>query len=288
MLTAQRQVASGALPPEAMYAYGALQQKYGVYRRIIDGNIDSWLKEHPGAWLVYESGWRRLFGLAGSDESDIQDALLAGLACAMCFSGLFALERRGGMEEILLTTPRGRGRTAAAKLAVSAALAVGIALVSCVPHLWQILRDYGLPAAGAPAASIPEYAPLPLWVTLSDMLVFWILCRTAACLYMGLFTLWLGQRCGSVLPALFVSAAVYGLPPLLALSGMENGIQWLGAYPLFRAAALPAVQGYDAAGEPFGSGWVPLLIAAAALLGTAAQAQTLYTRYEWAGKKVEV
>ena len=33
--------------------------------------------------------------------------LLAGLLCALCFSGLFAMERKGGMDEILACTPLG-------------------------------------------------------------------------------------------------------------------------------------------------------------------------------------
>lgn len=79
---------------------------------------------------------------------------------------------------------------------------------------------------------------MPKCITLSDLLLFWLLCRAAACLCMAPLTLWLGQKLGSLLAALFVSAVGYCLPALLALSGMSNGIEWLGFYPLFHAAAL--------------------------------------------------
>ena len=287
MLETQKQIQSGKAPPEAMYAYTAQQQKYNVYTGIISGNINGYLKEHPGAWLVYETGYRKLFGLSGT--ADLQDSLYAGLLCAVCFAGLFAMERRGGMEDILCATPLGRRHTVSAKLMHSALLSAVIALGTCLPHLWQVLRDYGLPAPGAPAMSISEFTTLPRAVTLGDLLLFWVLCRVAACLLMGMVTLWLGQTFGSFLPALFVSAAAYCLPPLLALSGMTGGIEWLGTYPLFHAAALLSVQGYSALdGSPYSLGWTVILILVLAVAAVWALSQYLIGRYEWRGIRLDV
>ena len=117
MLEVQQKVAAGELSSDAMLAFSSLQQKYSVYSQVINQNINYYLKEH---------------GFTG--QADVQDALLAGLACALCFSGLFSMERRGGMETILCTTPLGRKRTVRAKLLVSAVVAVGIAATSCLPH----------------------------------------------------------------------------------------------------------------------------------------------------------
>lgn len=264
------------------YDVFSLRQKYIVYNQIINQNINYYLKEHPGAWLVYESGYRELFGFAG--DADVQDTLLAGLACALCFSGLFSMERRGGMETILCTTPLGRKRTVRAKLAVSAGVAVLIAAASCLPHLIQVLRDYGLPVLFAPAMSISEFESLPAFVTLSDVLLFWFVCRIAACLCMGAITLTLGRVFGNLLPALFVSAVGYCLPALLSLSGMEGGIEWLGFWPLFHAANFFTTQGY--AGEeglPYNNAWVILLLLVVVLLGTATLWGYLRDCYEWKG-----
>lgn len=282
MLEAQRLVAEGALSSDAMLAYMGLQQKYSVYQQVIGQNINTYLKEHPGAWLVYESGYRQLFGFSGT--ADLQDTLYAGLLCAVCFAGLFAMERRGGMDEILRATPLGRKHTVRAKLLAAGLAAAAIAAGTALPHLIQVLRDYGLPALSAPAMSIPEFETLPAAIRLSDVLVFWLLCRTAACLCMGGVTLWLGQVFGSFLPALFVSAAAYCLPPLLALSGMENGIQWLGTWPLFHAAALLTVQGYGGPeGTPYTLAWAAVLLLLLALAAAWALGQSLLARYEYAG-----
>ena len=172
------------------------------------------------------------------------------------------------METILCTTPLGRKRTVRAKLAVSAGVAVLIAAASCLPHLIQVLRDYGLPAL----------------FTLSDVLLFWFVCRIAACLCMGAITLTLGRVFGNLLPALFVSAVGYCLPALLSLSGMDGGIEWLGFWPLFHAANFFTTQGY--AGEeglPYNNAWVILLLLVVVLLGTATLWGYLRDCYEWKG-----
>lgn len=282
MLEVQRKVAAGELSSDAMLAFSSLQQKYSVYSQVINQNVNYYLKEHPGAWLVYESGYKELFGFTG--QADIQDALLAGLACALCFSGLFSMERRGGMETILCTTPLGRKRTVRAKLAVSAGVAVLIAAASCLPHLIQVLRDYGLPTLFAPALSILEFESIPVFITLSDVLLFWFLCRVAACLCMGAITLTLGRIFGNLLPALFVSAVGYCLPALLSLSGMEGGIEWLGFWPLFHAAALLTTQGYGGPdGMPYSYAWIVIFLFAVALLGTLFLWATLRDSYERKG-----
>lgn len=277
LLAVQKKVAAGELNADALLAYSALQQKYSVYQKIINQNINAYLGQHPKAWLVYESGYRELFGFSGT--ADVQDTLYAGLLCALCFSGLFAMERKGGMEEILCTTPLGRRRTVRAKLAVSAGAAVLIAAATCLPHLIQVLRDYGLPALFAPAISVSEFAGLPSFLTLSDVLLFWFLCRAAACLCMGSITLWLGQRFGSLLPTLFVSAVGYCLPALLSLSGMAGGIEWLGFWPLFHAAALLGSQG----STPYSYGWVAVVLLGAVLAICLGLTAELDCHYEWKG-----
>ena len=279
MLEVQRRVIGGELSSDALLAYNSLQQKYTVYQQIVQFNIQYYLKQNPGAWPVYETGYRKLFGFTGT--ADVQDTLLAGLLCALCFSGLFAMERKGGMDEILAATPLGRKYTAKAKLRQSTLVAAVIAFGTVLPHLWQILRDYGLPALLAPAMSISELQAVPKCITLSDLLLFWLLCRFAACLCMSRITLWLGQKLGNLLPALFISAVAYCLPALLSLSGMKNGIEWLGFYPLFHAAALWQTQGG-------GTLWVPIFLVCTAFLLAWGIGQALMDEYDMLGVPDEV
>ena len=116
-----------------------------------------------------------------------------------------------------------------------------------------------------------------------DEMLFWLLCRAVACLCMARLTLWLGQKLGNLLAALFVSAVGYCLPALLALSGMSNGIEWLGFYPLFHAAALCQTQGTNAAGAPYNLLWVPIFLVVVAAALAWAIGNDLTEAYEWAG-----
>ena len=286
MLETQKRVNSGELSSDALLAYNSLQQKYSVYQRVVQSNINYYLKENPGAWLVYETGYKKLFGFTGT--GDVQDTLLAGLLCALCFSGLFAMERKGGMDEILATTSLGRKHTVKAKLRQSTAVAAVISFGTVLPHLWQVLRDYGLPSLLGPAMSISDLQAVPKFITLSDLLIFWLICRFAACLCMSRITLWLGQKLGNLLTALFISAVTYCLPAQLSLSGMKNGIEWLGFYPLFHAAALWQNQGYNANGESYNAMWIPIFLVCAAFFLAWAIGQALIDDYDMIGVPDEV
>lgn len=274
LVRAMERMNSGQTVSDADSLSWNLMEKYQVYSRVIRQNVNTYLPAHPGAWLVYDTGYHKLFGFSGS--ADVQDTLYAGLLCAVCFAGLFAMERHGGMDTILRCTPLGRRQTVRAKLGHSCLLAVLIALAVCLPHVWQVLRDYGLPALLAPAMSISAFETVPASIPLLGILLFWLLCRIIACALLGLGVLWLGHRLKNTLAALLTAAAVYCLPPLLSLSGMKGGIEWLSSWPLFHAAAFLAVSDTS----PFSLGWVPLLLAGLALLLIGAAVQYFYLAYE--------
>lgn len=105
---------------------------------------------------------------------------------------------------------------------------------------------------------------------------------------MSRITLWLGQKLGNLLPALFISAVSYCLPALLSLSGMKNGIEWLGFYPLFHAAALWQNQGYTADGERYNAMWIPIFLVCAAFFFAWAIGQALIDDYDMIGVPDEV
>lgn len=227
-----------------MGAYYGLNQKKQVFDRIVYGNLP-YLQENPGAQLVYESGWEELFCFTGDD--DLRDALVAGLLASVCFAGLFAFEHRGGMKRVVMATPLGRRKTVDAKLLASGCAAALLWALVGLPRLIVVLRDYGLPAPFAPAMSLSDYLHLPGWLPLAGVLALAGLARLAAVLCMAAVTLWLSEVLGSVLSAMFLSALVFCLPPMLALSGLWP-LRWVGVYPLFHLAELLRRPGDGAAG----------------------------------------
>ena len=57
---------------------------------------------------------------------------------------------------------------------------------------------------------------------------------------------------------------------------MRNGIEWLGFYPLFHAAALWQNQGYTADGESYNAMWIPIFLVCAAFFLAWAIGQALF------------
>lgn len=68
----------------------------------------------------------------------------------------------------------------------------------------------------------------------------------------------------------------------------ENGIEWLGFYPLFHAAALWQNQGYNANGESYNAMWIPIFLVCAAFFLAWAIGHALIDDYDMIGVPDEV
>lgn len=212
-----------------MAVYCGLLEKYQVLQEIVYGNLN-YIKENPKAHLVYERGWEKIFNFYG--DSDLQDAFWAGLLSCVCFAGLFAFEKKGGMQRVVMATPLGRRHTVVCKLLAGSIGAGAICLLTYIPRIIVVLRDYGLSQFFAPAMSLQQFHKLPDWILLGGILLWGFCGRLIACLSMMLVILWLSDRLGNALQTVLVSSLFLCLPPMLALSGMKN-LRWVGVYPLF-------------------------------------------------------
>ncbi len=215
-----------------MQGYYSLQQKLNVFRRVI------WkaktVQKTPGAQLVYESGWLKLFDVP--DTADLPDTLWAAGLCALCCAGFFAMEKQTGMIHVIGTTPLGRRHTVRCKLGLVLGLCGVLTALGLLPRVWVAARDYGLGTWLAPARSIDAYAAAP-GLPLALVFAWLVLCRFAANACMALAALALSQKIGNTFGALFASLLVFALPPLLSVSGLA-GAKWASVYPLFHAGAL--------------------------------------------------
>ena len=212
--------------------YIHLQQKMDIFESVVYKT--KMLKEKPRMELVYESGWLKLFDQ--SDTQDLSDTLLVSILCAICFSGLFAMEHQTGMRKVIGTTPLGRHYTVWCKLLLSFVVCILITGLSLLPRFWVVIRDYGLGAWFAPIYSIREYYNAPE-IPLFLMVALQIVSRLAAVSCMACATLALSQRIGNIFGAMFASLLVFSLPPLLSISGL-TGVKWFSTYPLFHICAL--------------------------------------------------
>lgn len=215
-----------------MMGYSSLQQKMGVFERVMAKF--EYFKEHPRSQFVYESGYLKLFDT--SDKSDAVDALIAALLCAVCFSGLFSMERQTGMEKVISATPLGRDATVKCKLKVCSAACVIITFLSVLPRFWVVMRDYGLGAFFAPSYSMTQFDGI-IDIPMFFMLFLFVAARYIAIKMMAMFTMGVSYRFGNLFSALFIASACTGIPLLLSISGL-TAAKWVSVYPLFHAAAM--------------------------------------------------
>lgn len=215
--------------------FDILIPKMNVFERKILYGVLPYIKENPPAQIVYEVGWEKLFGFRGT--GDLQDTLWVGLLSGLCFAGLFAFEKKGGMQRVLMATPLGRNYTVTRKLMVGSIAAGIIFLLSWLPRLIYVCRFYGLSGFLAPAMSLRAFHHVASWIPLLFILLYGVLTRLLACFTMMLLMLWLSDRLGNTLSAMFVGAILFCLLPMLALSGLYS-LRWLGFYPLFHAAEM--------------------------------------------------
>ncbi len=278
------------------YASG-LPMEYEVFQKV--AKRVAAVAAAPGAQLVYDTGYAQLFGLAPAqmpaDENaeaammayyadpaaqeettgdtlgraDLADALLCAAVCALCFAGLFAMERTTGMVRVGAATPLGRRATAGRKLAVAGMAAACVALLSLLPRYWLVAADYGFSAPFAPASSLPAYTEGGVGMPLCLLMALAVRSRLAACLVLGGVCLVLSHGTGSAFLSLLGAGILFCLPPGLALLGVSWTAFW-GVYPLFHFAALFTTAGGAVAA---------FFYLAAACAGAALCARYLLRRY---------
>ena len=215
-----------------MQQYYGLQQKMNAFQIVVSRM--QYLSVHPRAQFVYESGYAKLFDL--QDKNDTKDTLEAALLCAVCFAGLFAMEKQTGMAKVVGATPLGRQVTVRSKLRVATLASGALTLFSVLPRFWVVLRDYGLGAFLAPSYSMTQYDGM-IDIPLFFMLLLFVGARFIAIRALCGGVLALSQKLGNLFSALFAGSILAGLPLLLSLSGMQAA-KWASVYPAFHAAAL--------------------------------------------------
>lgn len=237
LLLAQQGLAQGTVSPQQyqdiMVANYGLQQEYGVYQQVV-GKL-YYIKAHPGAYFIYDSGYPKLFDHA--DTRDVQDVLLTGLALSMACCGLFAMEHATGMRRVVRATPLGRTATLAKKVGIGSGISAAVTLLVLAPRVWQVGCGYGFSAPTAPLYSLTEYADAPASIPVFMLMFASLLARLIAGWSMAMTVLALSQRMKNQLYAALTGSVLLCLPSLLSVYGLTQA-KWFSFYPLFHFGAM--------------------------------------------------
>ena len=217
---------------------GPLQMKKSGFDRIIGEKLE-YLREHPSAWLVYDSGYEKLFDLG--HREDIFEMLLLLVVLIFGFGGMFSSEKMKGMDSVLAVTPLGQEVLARMKIRLSLRYGAGLAVVSLLPRYVYVGISWGFPQFLAPAQSLPAFSMIPGGVAIYHMMLLQMLCRILVSWSALCVIHWLSGSLKNTLSVFFCAALLLVLCPFLSTLSLSS-LRWLSLWPLFHFPAILAQQ----------------------------------------------
>ena len=198
-------------------------------------NKVSYVKSHPGAQIMYETGYKKLFDL--KELTDKADMVKEFVIILICCCNIFCQEKTAGMDKLLGALANGRNHLQRAKHRNIVAISLAVAGMSLLERMISVAKDYGLPAFFAPAMSMQEYSQLPRWISVFVLYLMTAGCRFLACYISALVTAYISGRQKSAVSVLFFSSIVLLGPILLNILGIK-GLKNVGLYPMMHFGAL--------------------------------------------------
>lgn len=177
-----------------------------------------YLKAHPGAQFVYDTGYGILFG--ASENADDEAALRLIVMSILCFSAMFAMEYKNESARLIRTTPLGRQYTVKRKIAVCLLTILPIFAATYLPGMLQLSGAFGFPGLTASASSLPLFAHWPSFIPLSGLIGLLFLLRYLACAMIMLVVLAVSQRSRNTVYAMLILSALLAAPAVLSLMGL--------------------------------------------------------------------
>ena len=252
---AQQAVANGRISAQqyqdVMNANYALQQEYDVYQQVFYKLY--YLKEHPGAYFIYDTGYAKLFDYDGAQDE--KEVLLCGFVLTLCLCGVFSMEYSTDLQRVVRATPLGRKKLFSKKIVISSSLSAAVSLAVLLPRLWRVGTGYGFSAVTAPLYSLTEYAGAPVSIPVFMLMFVSLTARLAAGWGMAMLMLLLSQRLKNMLSAALVGGLLLCMPALLNLYGL-SAAKWFSLYPLFHFGAMMQQTGTAIAAWLFLAVWV--------------------------------
>lgn len=233
---------------DAAEAGGALtRQEAADQRAVLEGRLAAesilaqaeekleYVRSHPGTHFVYDTGYN--IWLFNSNNRDIQSLLTVALVIVLCLFTLFPMETAGGMVVLIRSSPVGLRRTVSLKLRIGLLVTAAVVVTDIGSRLLPVLRFYGLAGLSAPAASLSPFEGLPGMIPLWAVLAADMLLKLLACLAVSAAVMALSFRLRHPVHTLLAALTIVGLPPLLALMGLDWGAVF-SFIAVYRAAAI--------------------------------------------------
>lgn len=177
------------------------------------------IKENPKAEFVYDTGYKELLRINKNAflESDIYLVIMG----IMCFSVIFVMEYKTGMNKILNTTPKGKRITTKAKIRVCLITSVIIFIISIIPEMIKIGQIYGFDNITASITSITRFSNLYSGISILGFVIINYLVRFIIFICIVLFVLWISLKLKNTTYTILTASSIMLIPIIAAQIGIE-------------------------------------------------------------------
>lgn len=175
----------------------------------------------PGGGFYYERGYEQLTGYEEAWKRDALLALESVLMVILAVAGIYSIEYNTGMMRLLKTTPLGRKDLRSAKLWIGAGLVTVIFAMVYGSELYRILSAFGTKGWNCSVACM-SHIPMKLsGLTVADYLILILAMRYIGLLLLMVCIYLICRRAKSFIMTMVYSAAVFAVPLVLYLSGVQ-------------------------------------------------------------------
>ncbi|WP_037322778.1 hypothetical protein [Ruminococcus sp. NK3A76] len=202
-----------------------LAEKRSAYESFIS-HID-YLKQNGGE-IVYDTGYKLLTGDESAGSKDTTMALTAMAMLILTLTYVYSIESQTGANILLHTSLKGRGAVFIRKLIIGTAVVTIIYLMTYLPYFYGVLKAYGTREITAPACSMEHLQSFNL--SIKAYLILLCVVRYLTLITAMLLIFFISKKAKSFISALLIETAVFILPLVLYLLGIEV-FGWIGITP---------------------------------------------------------
>ncbi|PWJ09864.1 hypothetical protein [Ruminococcus flavefaciens] len=194
------------------------------------------IKNIDGAYMFYDTGYKRAFGKAGYDD-DMKYALAAVLLLVFLVSPLIANDNKYKMSFIISSTTSGKRSYLRRNVLAVAIYGLLAALLWIVPYSVTVSQYYGHSGLGGSLRSITDFISLPVNMKVWQYLLLVAVLRTLFVILSALVMLWVSSRCRNTTAAVLINFAIFALPIIIYLLGAKAMVN-VGFCPLLSVNAI--------------------------------------------------
>ncbi len=190
-----------------------------------------YLKGLKNGQFLYDTGYKLLTGDENAGNQDILLGLVAMVMLVACLTYVYSIEYQSGVSVLMKTSYKGRGRTFALKLTISAFVTTLVYAGTYLPVFYNVFHAYGIRCIHAPAKSMEHLSVIPEFITIQGYLTMVSVMRYIGLLLAILAIFYISAKLKSFISALLACTGIFVLPLLLALIGVP-GSQYVLLNPL--------------------------------------------------------